>query len=578
LYSSANLTGLGTILSLPATNGSYATSVAPTGWSLSQNTPDIMTFVDGQLLGGGYLIASSISGTSIDGGSAVAVWSRTYNVNEYESIRSSALTTVVGQTYTVAVEWQKFLALIAGNVSGGGSMFISDGTTRQLYSKTLSANNDSWDVVTYTFTAKSTSTLIEIGANYLGTENETGNIAFDVLSAAQFTNYKTTAATGATVASVMSTAAVSDVDTGATVQGYAFTSAAASSTYRWEFSSNNGTTWTTMTPASVSNAIFLKGTDLIRWTGTTANDTDLKAVVVDNTGPNAASGTAINVSTRGGTTAFSANEVVLASASTTPVVLDLNQDGVLSYGQVQMDMNADGVLDTTAWAGGQDGVLVHDTFGDGSVRSTSQFAFARHGGETDLQGLAESFDSNRDGVLNKLDMAYDKFAVWQDANQNGQADAGEVKHLIALDITEIQLHTDGIVSTPAAGVTVAGLSTATLSTGTSMLVADAAFEYTLGTAGATVIPVSEPGSSATTVIQLDTSTWQNKPYALSEDQLAELNLPAPEETTATLNLSHLLGAEAAPCAMPQAGAPVHMGIDPMLQVMIDNQLNQMVAA
>jgi hypothetical protein len=80
------------------------------------------------------------------------------------------------------------------------------------------------------------------------------------------------------------------------------------------------------------------------------------------------------------------------------------------------------------------------------------------------------------------------------------------------------------------------------------------------------------------VIQLDTSTWQNKPYALSEDQLAELNLPAPEETTATLNLSHLLGAEAAPCAMPQAGAPVHMGIDPMLQVMIDNQLNQMVAA
>jgi hypothetical protein len=488
------------------------------------------------------------------------------------------LTTVVGQTYTVAVEWQKFLALIAGNVSGGGSMFISDGTTRQLYSKTLSANNDSWDVVTYTFTAKSTSTLIEIGANYLGTENETGNIAFDVLSAAQFTNYKTTAATGATVASVMSTAAVSDVDTGATVQGYAFTSAAASSTYRWEFSSNNGTTWTTMTPASVSNAIFLKGTDLIRWTGTTANDTDLKAVVVDNTGPNAASGTAINVSTRGGTTAFSANEVVLASASTTPVVLDLNQDGVLSYGQVQMDMNADGVLDTTAWAGGQDGVLVHDTFGDGSVRSTSQFAFARHGGETDLQGLAESFDSNRDGVLNKLDMAYDKFAVWQDANQNGQADAGEVKHLIALDITEIQLHTDGIVSTPAAGVTVAGLSTATLSTGTSMLVADAAFEYTLGTAGATVIPVSEPGSSATTVIQLDTSTWQNKPYALSEDQLAELNLPAPEETTATLNLSHLLGAEAAPCAMPQAGAPVHMGIDPMLQVMIDNQLNQMVAA
>ena len=35
---------------------------------------------------------------------------------------------------------------------------------------------------------------------------------------------------------------------------------------------------------------------------------------------------------------------------------------------------------------------------------------------------------------------------------------------------------------------------------------------------------------------------------------------------ATLNLSNLLGAEAAPSAMPPAGAPMHMGVDPMLQM------------
>jgi hypothetical protein len=282
-----------------------------------------------------------------------------------------------------------------------------------------------------------------------------------------------------------------------------------------------------------------------------------------------------------------------------------------------MDMNADGVLDTTAWAGSQDGVLVHDTFGDGSVRSTSQFAFARHGGETDLQGLAESFDSNRDGVLNKLDMAYDKFAVWQDANQNGQADAGEVKHLIALDITEIQLHTDGVVSTPAAGVTVAGHSTATLSTGTSMLVADAAFEYTLGTkamdpgssSGVTsdVIPASEPGSMDPTVIQLDTATWQNKPYTFSPEELAQLNLPTStdkgeitkihlnlgdvmqfpvdattgaqtESLNGTLNLSTLLGADAASqwaasaTVIPDCTTTLSYSVDPMLQLMVDNHL------
>ena len=47
------------------------------------------------------------------------------------------------------------------------------------------------------------------------------------------------------------------------------------------------------------------------------------------------------------------------------VVLDLNGDGVMSYSQIKMDMNDDGVLDTTAWVGSQDGVLVRDSFGDG---------------------------------------------------------------------------------------------------------------------------------------------------------------------------------------------------------------------
>uniref|UniRef100_UPI0040479761 hypothetical protein n=1 Tax=Limnohabitans sp. TaxID=1907725 RepID=UPI0040479761 len=172
------------------------------------------------------------------------------------------------------------------------------------------------------------------------------------------------------------------------------------------------------------------------------------------------------------------------SGALPPVVMDLNQDGVLDYSQVQMDLNGDGALDTTAWVGSQDGLLVHDAHGDGTVRSTSQFAFARFAGETDLQGLAAQFDRNQDGIFNAQDAQFGEFAVWQDADQDGMADAGEVKHLIDLGITEIALVSDGVVRTPAQGVTEAGHSSAQLADGSSMLVSDAAFAYTLGKAEA----------------------------------------------------------------------------------------------
>ncbi|PUE15613.1 hypothetical protein B9Z38_12780 [Limnohabitans sp. MMS-10A-160] len=165
------------------------------------------------------------------------------------------------------------------------------------------------------------------------------------------------------------------------------------------------------------------------------------------------------------------------NATVTPVALDLNHDGQIGYSQIKMDLNSDGILDTTAWVGSKDGLLVHDVYGDGSVRSTSQFAFARHAGETDLQGLAAQFDSNHDGVLDAKDAQFGEMAVWQDANQNGVTDAGEVKHLAEMGISSIKLSSDGVARTPATGVTESGHSSAQLANGSDMLVADAAFAY-----------------------------------------------------------------------------------------------------
>jgi hypothetical protein len=160
-----------------------------------------------------------------------------------------------------------------------------------------------------------------------------------------------------------------------------------------------------------------------------------------------------------------------------PVALDLNGDGIISYSHINLDVNGDGALDHTAWTAAQDGVLVWDKYQDQTIHGHEQYAFAQYGGNTDLQGLAAAFDTNHDGQFSLSDDRFKEFAAWQDANQNGVADAGEMRSLMDLGITSIGLVSDGIQQTPAAGVHVAGHAQAQLSDGTHMWVADAQFSY-----------------------------------------------------------------------------------------------------
>jgi hypothetical protein len=107
----------------------------------------------------------------------------------------------------------------------------------------------------------------------------------------------------------------------------------------------------------------------------------------------------------------------------------------------------------------------------------SEYAFARHAGETDLQGLAAQYDSNADGVLDARDERFHAFAVWQDSNGNGVSDQGEVRSLSEWGITAVGLHSDGVARSPAEGVQEAGRTSAQLANGQLMVVGDVAFEY-----------------------------------------------------------------------------------------------------
>ena len=168
-----------------------------------------------------------------------------------------------------------------------------------------------------------------------------------------------------------------------------------------------------------------------------------------------------------------------------PIVIDLNRDGALSYGNVVMDVNGDGQLDATRWAGAQDGVLVWDKYHDGQVHDHTQFAFAQYDTTssaqgktaTDLSGLAAKFDTNHDGVFDAQDTQFADFTVWQDANQNGVSDAGEVRSLAELGLASFNLTSDGVARTPVAGVHEAGQTSALTVDGKSVLVADVGFDF-----------------------------------------------------------------------------------------------------
>ncbi|HEX8841714.1 MAG TPA: DUF5801 repeats-in-toxin domain-containing protein, partial [Sphingomicrobium sp.] len=158
-----------------------------------------------------------------------------------------------------------------------------------------------------------------------------------------------------------------------------------------------------------------------------------------------------------------------------PVVLDLNGDGVhflSTDAGVHYDYGSGSVA--TAWASPQDGILAYDANHDGTVSNASEFVFGSNG-VSDLQALA-AYDTNHDGQLSSADAQFTGFVVWQDANSNGVADAGEVKSLMALGITSISLSSDGISYTAANGdVSVAGTGSYTRADGSTGLLADAAF-------------------------------------------------------------------------------------------------------
>ena len=137
-----------------------------------------------------------------------------------------------------------------------------------------------------------------------------------------------------------------------------------------------------------------------------------------------------------------------------PLVLDLDGDGVQTtslVSGVKFDHNNDGFRENSGWATAGDGLLVLDLnsdgiissgrelFGDQMLLEGSEGSFAADG----FAALAQ-YDSDTNDIIDSSDSIYSELQVWIDADGDGFSDAGELKSLSELNITEIGLDSQSV--------------------------------------------------------------------------------------------------------------------------------------
>ena len=185
-----------------------------------------------------------------------------------------------------------------------------------------------------------------------------------------------------------------------------------------------------------------------------------------------------------------------------PILLDLNGDNHIDLRPFdpeefaedthpQYDWDEDGIRDGTAWVGPQDGFLAIDlgengeAGADGSIDQARELAFSMwpegttEGDEpTDLEALRLVFDTNHDDVLDNNDARWNEFRIWQDANQNGISDQGELKTMSEAGIRLVNLlpSPQGSIQFPD-GSAITGTSSYEMTDGTTRLVGDATLAF-----------------------------------------------------------------------------------------------------
>lgn len=137
----------------------------------------------------------------------------------------------------------------------------------------------------------------------------------------------------------------------------------------------------------------------------------------------------------------------VARHAATPLVLDLNDDGVKTVAAehgVLFDVTNTNTVALTGWVNANDALLVRDINLDGVINNGSEL----FGNGTQLadgshaaNGFAAltQFDANHDGKIDMHDAVFQELKVWRDANGDGVSQAKELLSLANLGIASFNL-------------------------------------------------------------------------------------------------------------------------------------------
>lgn len=142
-----------------------------------------------------------------------------------------------------------------------------------------------------------------------------------------------------------------------------------------------------------------------------------------------------------------------ASQTTPPIVLDLNSNGITSTSlegsEAYFDYDGNGRRELSAWVEKDDALLAVDLNNDGVINNASELfgTYTKLSDGTlasDGYNALNEYDTNNDGIVDAHDEKFSNLRLWQDANQNGKTDAGELKSLVELGVTSLSLTTTTI--------------------------------------------------------------------------------------------------------------------------------------
>jgi hypothetical protein len=202
-------------------------------------------------------------------------------------------------------------------------------------------------------------------------------------------------------------------------------------------------------------------------------------------------------------------EYYVASAAD-PLLLSLDRQDInlLPAGSVPFDFNGTGQKTPTGWMGSDTGMLVLDTDGKGILGSGTSIVE----GFSELDMLAPGTN----GVINATDPIFTQLQVWNDTNEDGTIEQGELHSLASLGIQSIDFNSVPVTEV-IGGNSVTAVGTVTFTDGTTERLDDVTYGSATGGNPLTVGPAATlelPGASnaivdfsgTTGTLRLDDST------------------------------------------------------------------------